>query len=112
MLTFHKITFFTSFVLITNFTSLEPEHWVSVVIGMDFLPLFATHAVAVFPPDGHRIATSDVGVFSGQNAKSNICIVSKGILVWLRLVQLYFWAAILPFMQEGKKSLNLCFLSH
>lgn len=80
---------------------------------MDFLPLFAAHVAAVFSPGGHRITISDLQVFSGQNGKSNICIVSKGILVWLRLVQIYFRAALLPFMQEGKKkkSLNLWFLT-
>lgn len=68
-----------------------------------FLPLFSTQITAIFLPDGHRITISDLGMFSGQNA--NICIDSKEILVWLILLQIYFWAAHLAFKQEGRKKI-------
>lgn len=70
-----------------------------------FLSLFSTQITAIFLPDGHRITISDLGMFSDQNANNNICIDSKGILVWLILLQIYFWAALLAFKQEGKKKI-------
>lgn len=44
-------------------------------------------------------------LFFDHKAKTNICIISEGLLPWLWLVQIYFWAGISPLMQEGNKVL-------